>query len=145
MAFLFEASFALVAPFWFLMLFVPAWRWSERIIASSWIAALAALLYLWLIVPGLVAGPLLLSPPTLATVAPLFATPEGVTIGWIHFLAFDLLVGRWIYLDARQRAVPAYLTTPILLFTLMLGPIGFLAYLAVRTWRRADAPALRSR
>jgi hypothetical protein len=139
MAFVFEASFLLVAPFWFLMLFAPGWRWSQRVIASPWIAAPAALLYVGLIAPGLFTGPLLLSPPTLATVAPLFATPEGVTIGWVHFLAFDLLVGRWIYLDARTRSLPAYLTTPLIFLTLMLGPIGFLGHLLVRNLRRDES------
>jgi hypothetical protein len=78
----------------------------------------------------------MLEPPTLATVAPLFATPEGVTIGWVHFLAFDLLVGRYVYLEARKRRMPALLTTPILFFTLMLGPIGYLAYLAASRFYR---------
>jgi hypothetical protein len=136
MAFLFEASFALVAPFWLLMMLAPGWRWTQRVIASAWIAAPVALVYLVLILPGLVSGPLLLSPPTLASVMPLFATPEGVTVGWMHFLAFDLMVGRFVYLEARKRRMPPVITTPILFFTLMLGPIGYLGYLvASRFWR----------
>jgi hypothetical protein len=65
-------------------------------------------------------------------VAALLGTPAGATIGWAHFLAFDLFVGRWAYLDSRERAISAWLMAPVLFFVLMLGPIGFLLYLAVR-------------
>jgi len=40
----------------------------------------------------------LLSPSGMRT---LFGTGAGTTLAWVHFLAFDLFVGRWIYLDAR--------------------------------------------
>ena len=50
-----------------------------------------------------------------------------------HFLAFDLFVGRWVYLDSRERGISAWLMAPILLVVLMLGPLGFILYLVVRT------------
>jgi hypothetical protein len=51
----------------------------------------------------------------------------------VHFLAFDLFVGRWIYLDSQERRISAWLVAPVLFLTLMLGPAGFLLYLAVRS------------
>jgi hypothetical protein len=63
----------------------------------------------------------------------MLGSPEGATVAWVHFLAFDLFVGRWIYLDARTRELPWWATSPLLFLTLMLGPIGLLAYLLVRT------------
>jgi hypothetical protein len=59
--------------------------------------------------------------------------PVGATIAWVHFLAFDLFVARWIYLDSRERQVSPWLLAPLLFLTLMLGPAGFLLYLAVRS------------
>ena len=50
----------------------------------------------------------------------------------MHFLAFDLFVGRWAYLDSRQRGITAWLVSPILLLILMVGPLGLLLYLIVR-------------
>jgi hypothetical protein len=47
-------------------------------------------------------------------------------------IAFDLFVGRWCWLDSRERAVPALLMAPILVLTIMFGPLGLLVYLAVR-------------
>lgn len=64
----------------------------------------------------------------------LLGSSTGATIAWIHFLAFDLLVGRWIYLDAEERQISTWLMLPALFLTLMLGPTGFLLYLAVRSF-----------
>lgn len=137
-AFVFDASFLLVAPFWLLMIVLPAWRVTQRVVASPWIAAPAAALYLALVLPGLPATLAVVARPSLEAIAPLLGTPEGATVAWVHFLAFDLFVGRWVYLDARARRVPAWVTSPLLFLTLMLGPVGLLAYLAGRgRWPRS--------
>src|SRR6056297_897877 len=120
LAALFDASFLLVAPFWLLMIVLPGWRVTERVMASPWIAAPAAALYLALVVPGLPDVLAALSSPSLATIASMLGTPEGATLAWAHFLAFDLFVGRWVYLDARARGVTYWVTSPSLFATLMV-------------------------
>jgi hypothetical protein len=65
--------------------------------------------------------------------AVLLGSPAGATIAWVHFLAFDLFVGRWIYLESHERQVNPWLMAPVLFLTLMLGPAGFLLYLMVRS------------
>src|SRR5262249_13308117 len=72
------------------------------------------------------------SRPELSGVAALLGSPIGATIAWLHFLAFDLFVGRWIYLDSRERGITAWSMGPVLFLTLMMGPCGFLLYLIVR-------------
>lgn len=52
--------------------------------------------------------------------------------GWLHYLAFDLLVGCWIAERARAEGVPNWALIPVLLLTFILGPVGFLAFLAAR-------------
>jgi hypothetical protein len=47
-------------------------------------------------------------------------------------IAFDLFVGRWSWLDGRERGVPALVMAPVLLLTILLGPLGLMAYLLVR-------------
>ena len=132
MSSIFQASFILVAPFWFLMTFLPHWAWSKRIIKSPLVIAPAALLYAILVLP--IIGDVLpaVMNPTLDGVATLLGSEAGATIGWVHFLAFDLFVGRWAYLDSREHDISAWVMAPVLFFTLMLGPIGFLLYLLVR-------------
>ena len=138
MATLFDASFLFVAPFWLLMIVLPGWRVTRRVIASPWIAVPAAVLYLALVLPGLPGVLGAVSSPSLEVIAPLLGTPEGATVAWVHFLAFDLFVGRWIYLDARARGIMPWVTSPLLLLTLVLGPTGLLGHLLVRGRFRAS-------
>jgi hypothetical protein len=69
---------------------------------------------------------------TLAGTMALFDSPGGATIGWIHYLAFDLFVGIWIARNADAHKISRWLQAPILFFTLMAGPIGLLLYLLLR-------------
>ena len=39
---------------------------------------------------------------------------------------------RWAYLDSQARSLSAWLMAPVLFLTLMLGPMGLLAYLVLR-------------
>ena len=65
-------------------------------------------------------------------IARLLGTSAGATAAWAHFLAFDLFVGRWAYLDSRERNISAWIMAPVLFLILMLGPLGFAMYLGVR-------------
>lgn len=81
---------------------------------------------------------------TLAGVTALFSKAGNVMLGWTHYLAFDLFIGSWEIEDAAREGLPHWLMLPILVLTLMLGPMGLLAYLALRTVsraRRRQAPA----
>ena len=62
----------------------------------------------------------------------LFDSPGGATIGWIHYLAFDLFVGIWIARNADAQQISRWLQIPILFITLMAGPFGLLLYLLLR-------------
>ena len=63
----------------------------------------------------------------------LFQNETVVTAGWIHYLAFDLLPGIWIKKNSVKYGISHWIIVPCLLFTFMLGPIGLLLYLLVRT------------
>src|SRR5918998_5170721 len=129
---LFKLSNLLVAPFWLMMILLPRWRFTDRVMRSPWVALGPAVLYAVLTTPRLLALAPVLLRPELPTIAALLGTPEGATIAWAHFLAFDLFVGRWVYLDARGRGVSAWVTSPILFLTLLAGSLGFLLHLAAR-------------
>jgi hypothetical protein len=103
-------------------------------------SVLLACLYAGLIIP-LMAGLISDGGPTgrpaadltsLAGVMALFDSPGGATIGWIHYLAFDLFVGTWISRNADAHKISRWLQIPTLFFTLMAGPIGLLLYLLLR-------------
>jgi hypothetical protein len=75
---------------------------------------------------------------SLDDVARLFSNPWLLLAGWIHYLAFDLLIGWWEVRDAKAREIPRLAVAPTLVFTFLFGPIGWLGYLALRSrWRRS--------
>jgi hypothetical protein len=139
MELLFNVSNLFIMPFWLLMIFLPHWRWTQRIMRSLWPVAALAAVYAALLLPQAGSAANSLLNPTLAGIAGLLGTPGGAAAGWVHFLAFDLFVGRWAYLDSRQRRLSAWLVSPALFFTLMAGPLGLLLYLLARLRRPQSA------
>ncbi len=69
---------------------------------------------------------------SLSAVATLFGNSWLLLAGWIHYLAFDLLVGRWEAVDAKQRGISPWIVAPCLGLTFMFGPAGWLLYCGVR-------------
>ena len=80
---------------------------------------------------------------TLAGVMRLFDSPGGATLGWTHYLAFDLFAGMWIARDADNKGFSRIVQFPLLFLTLMIGPVGLFAWLIVRE-RRARIQAKRT-
>ncbi len=134
---IFSLASVAVAPLWFLMIVLPRWRWTVRIVTEPWAYAPLTLAYAAMVLPRFgELAPVLLNNPGPQSVGALLATPSGATIGWIHFLAFDVFVGRWAYLDSRIRGVHPVVMAPILLLTFLFGPMGLLSYLVARSLHR---------
>lgn len=74
---------------------------------------------------------------SLPDVVALFGNPWMLLAGWVHYLAFDLLVGNWEMRDATERGVPYALVLPCLVLTFLFGPVGWLLYLGARRVRRS--------
>jgi len=81
---------------------------------------------------------------SLLEVAHLFENRGMLLAGWVHYLAFDLLLGVWIRDEARRIALPLVAVVPCLLLTFLLGPLGWLAFLGLRLFRlRIAAPGIQ--
>lgn len=65
-------------------------------------------------------------------VTELFSQAEALMAGWIHFLAFDLLIGAWICRQGRREGLPFWSVAPCLSVTFLFGPAGFLLFQLVR-------------
>ena len=63
----------------------------------------------------------------------LFQNRTLVTAGWVHYLAFDLMTGVWIKGNSLKYGISHWILIPCLFFTFMLGPLGLLLYLLIRT------------
>ncbi|MFF5217984.1 ABA4-like family protein [Micromonospora sp. NPDC000442] len=137
---LFSLTFAVAAPFWALMILLPNWTVTHRIIRSPLIVIPVVAIYAILVIPAL--GEVLpaVVDPTLDGVRELLGGADGAAAAWAHMIAFDLFVGRWAWLDSRERKVPSLVMAPVLVLTILLGPLGLAAYLVVRTrWVRPPA------
>jgi hypothetical protein len=69
---------------------------------------------------------------TLNGVMSLLSSEGAALVGWLHYLAFDLLVGLFIAANAAKHGISRWVILPCFLFTFMLGPVGLLLYLLVR-------------
>jgi hypothetical protein len=145
----FAISNLLVMPFWLLMIVLPHWRWTRRLLASPLVVVPPVIVYAAVVLPRAADILAAVANPALPDVSRLLGTPAGATAAWAHFLAFDLFVGRWAYLDSRERNISAWIMAPVLFLILMLGPLGFALYLGVRALakppasdRETSAPAL---
>ena len=125
--------------------------WAGLILMPRWPALMSALMYLGVgllclvytvaiisVVGGLVdpvGGEAQTSFSSIEGVRAIFASNGGVTIGWVHYLAFDLFVGLWIARDADAKDFSRILQAPILLATFMAGPVGLFLWLIIREGR----------
>lgn len=129
---------------WLLLAFAPR---SPRILSAIMYAGvlLLCLLYTVLII-GFLSGGIDSGGQgggnftSLAGVMKLFDAPGGATLGWVHYLAFDLFTGMWIARDADGKGFSRIVQFPFLFLTLMVGPVGLFLWLIVRE-RRARAQA----
>jgi heme A synthase len=95
------------------------------------IITLLSIVYAWLIASSFNPGDMK-SFGSLDGVMKLFQNKTMVTAGWVHYLAFDLMVGIWIKRNSLKYGISHWLIIPCLFFTFMLGPVGLLLYLLIR-------------
>jgi len=128
----FTLVFVAAAPFWALMIFAPAWGWTRRIVSSPWSATPP--LVFWFVFALPMFGELLpaVAKPTLAGWQELLAEPAALTFAWAQIIAWDLFVGRWMYLDSRERGIHPLVMGPLLVVAIMLSPIAVPVYLVLR-------------
>jgi Domain of unknown function (DUF4281) len=123
---------------WLLLILLPGKKWVSHVVAGVAVPAAFAALYSVLIAVHFAGSEGGFS--TLPEVALLFSNPWLLLAGWIHYLAFDLLVGSWEVRDARQRGIRHIFVVPCLILTFLFGPAGWLLYLGVRTQVHSSAP-----
>jgi hypothetical protein len=78
---------------------------------------------------------------SLANVARLFDSRGMLLAGWVHYLAFDLLVGLWEREEAARLGLSRSALIPSLVLTFLFGPLGWLLFMALR-WFHLQRTAL---
>ena len=137
---LFNIANLFVLPFWALMILLPNWGVTRKVMESylPFVALAGLYIYLFIscITPESAAA---LSNPQLADIARFFADEKAAATGWIHFLVMDLFVGRWIYWEGQRTGV---WTVHSLALCLFAGPMGLLSHI-VTSWisQKVSSPA----
>ncbi|MCF3118664.1 DUF4281 domain-containing protein [Streptomyces arenae] len=141
--FLFELSFWLAAPVWLLMILAPAWGPTARIAASPLTVVPILLVYLALALPVLPELWATVRSPDLDGFRDLTALADGAGAIWAQVIAWDLLLGQWMYREGRRLGVHPLVMGPLLILTILLSPFALLLFLPLReVLGRREYPAL---
>lgn len=62
---------------------------------------------------------------SLENVQKLFTSPWAALAGWVHYLAYDLLIGALVSRQIMERGLSRLFLIPILPLAFLFGPIGF--------------------
>lgn len=116
-----------VLPFWALMIILPKWDWTRRLLTSYLPFVGLALVYIGLFAVSLTPeSAKVLANPTLTDVAQLFSQEKIAAAAWVHFLVMDLFVGRWIYWEGQRTGI---WTSHSLILCVLVGPVGLLSHI----------------
>ncbi len=118
---------------WILLVFVPKWKHTQSIVLNG-IIVLYSLVYSYLVLKDI--GDF--NPESfnsLANVKALFQNDNAVAAGWFHYLAFDLFVGAYIVRKSITLGISRILYTLALPFTFMFGPMGYLIFFLIKSFK----------
>lgn len=126
-----------VMPAWALLVLVPKWRGTDKVVHAAFIPLLLGLVYVYFLAWGMFfgGGAEGAGMSSLDKVMNLFDSPVSTLGAWTHYLVFDLFVGAWIARDSQRRGIAHLLVVPCLLFTFMFGPVGLMLYLGLRAFK----------
>ena len=128
---IFNGANVFVLPFWALMIILPNWKVTRKIMESYLPFVALAAVYLYLFINSVTPeNAQALANPQLADIARFFAEEKAAATGWIHFLVLDLFVGRWVYWEGQKTGIWTIHSITLCLFA---GPLGLLSHI-LTTW-----------
>lgn len=128
---LFELANLFILPFWTLIILLPNWNITKKVMGSylPFIPLIALYIYFLATTFDSEAAQALAN-PKLADIARFFGEENAAAAGWVHFLVMDLFIGRWIYWQGQEKQI---WTIHSLILCLFFGPIGLLSHIITDT------------
>ncbi|CAO3616331.1 unnamed protein product [Cunninghamella blakesleeana] len=124
-------------PVWLLMSIAPQWNVTHTIVKSHITSIVISIIFVALNIIHFsndtdefeITGFF-----SLNVIAYVFSKRFIVLIGWVHYLAFDVFIGSWIFLDnlKNKTPLPHFFMILCFLFTYTFGPSGFLLYVTLK-------------
>ena len=122
-----------VTPFWALLIFMPRAQITDTLVHSVMMPLILGVTYAWLLATALsLPAPEGAGFSSLEGLMKLFTVEMALVAAWSHYIVFDLFVGAWEARDAQRVGMNHLLLVPCLVLTLLVGPIGLLAYIMIR-------------
>jgi len=134
----FSIANMIAMPMWILMILLPKWKITRFLIDYKVIPLVLAIIYALYIFIALSGGGGM-DFGSLESVMALFTEENAVLAGWVHYLAFDLLVGMWMVDKNKELGIHQLIMAPCLLGSFMLGPIGFLLFMIIRAFKKSKS------
>ncbi|MEM9545660.1 MAG: ABA4-like family protein [Bacteroidota bacterium] len=122
---------------WILMIFLPKWKATRFLIDYKVVPLALSVVYMIYIVNAIMIGGMM-DFGSLASVMALFTEENAVLAGWVHYLAFDLLIGMWILKQNKSLGIHHVLIIPCLLGTFMFGPVGFVLFTIIKSLKNKN-------
>lgn len=119
-------------PMWVLMIFLPKWSITKFFMKYQIIPLMLSLVYAVYIFKAIQIGGMM-DFSCLKSVMLLFTEENATLAGWVHYLAFDLLLGMWMLKQNEKIGIHQILMAPCLLGTFIFGPLGFLLFMSIKT------------
>src|SRR4051812_31376277 len=115
----FSAVSAIAGLQWLLLIALPRWKVTNWLASTAAAPILLSIIYC-IYIAGFfgIAGGGFGSIPEVRT---LFSDDKLLLAGWVHYLAFDLLIGFYISRSAQAHNISHWLVIPCLILTFMFG------------------------
>jgi len=125
---------AAVFPFWISMIGFPKSTFTKTVMLSPATSIACGLLYGYLAYQSFSEPEILEAfssgaKQDLSSLTKGFSYETTVAVGWAHFIAMDLLAGRYIYFDGLRND---FTTRHSLVLTLFFGPLGVVSHVLTR-------------
>jgi hypothetical protein len=134
----FSIASMITMPMWILMIFLSKWKVTRFLIDFKVIPLALAFIYAIYIFQAIQIGGMM-DFGSLKSVMALFTEENAVLAGWVHYLAFDLLIGMWMLDQNKELRINQLIMAPCLFLTFMLGPIGFLLFMIIKTIKQKQS------
>ena len=134
----FSIASVIAMPMWVLMLFFSKWKVTRFLIDFKVIPLALAFMYAIYIFQAIQTSGMM-DFGSLTSVITLFTEENAVLAGWIHYLAFDLIVGMLVLDQNKELKINQLVMAPCLFLTFMLGPIGFLLFMIIKTIKKKQS------
>ena len=123
-----------VFPFWVAMIGFPKSETTKAVVLSPLTSVACGVIYGYLAYQSFLDPDILEAfssgaKQDLASLTKGFSHEATVAVGWAHFIAMDLLAGRYIYLDGYKNE---FTTRHSLALTLFFGPLGVVSHVITR-------------